>query len=210
MSFIDERSQSQIPSAIGCITPAQLPRRTNATALLRIPRRLLKESVWTKVIVGEQRESALLTCNPFKLWSGRRGLNPQPTAWEAATLPLSYSRSVPGASSGSEYYPEIPRRHASKCALASSPCQYHAPWVVIRTNPEHNGERQRPRKIPTGSSSGNPSDVSKDVATCFGSPRARIARPPAPTQLLVHERETMRSISRIATASTAYATKPMR
>jgi hypothetical protein len=27
-----------------------------------------------------------------KLWSGRRGSNPQPTAWEAATLPLSYSR----------------------------------------------------------------------------------------------------------------------
>ena len=30
---------------------------------------------------------------PEKLWSGRRGSNPQPTAWEAATLPLSYSRS---------------------------------------------------------------------------------------------------------------------
>src|SRR5487761_872554 len=27
------------------------------------------------------------------VWSGRRGSNPQPTAWEAATLPLSYSRS---------------------------------------------------------------------------------------------------------------------
>src|SRR6202021_2224495 len=27
-----------------------------------------------------------------KTWSGRRGSNPQPTAWEAATLPLSYSR----------------------------------------------------------------------------------------------------------------------
>lgn len=26
------------------------------------------------------------------IWSGRRGSNPQPTAWEAATLPLSYSR----------------------------------------------------------------------------------------------------------------------
>ncbi len=31
-------------------------------------------------------------CN---LWSGRRGSNPQPTAWEAATLPLSYSRPLP-------------------------------------------------------------------------------------------------------------------
>ncbi len=29
-----------------------------------------------------------------KPWSGRRGSNPQPTAWEAATLPLSYSRPV--------------------------------------------------------------------------------------------------------------------
>ena len=29
------------------------------------------------------------------LWSGRRGSNPQPTAWEAATLPLSYSRPLP-------------------------------------------------------------------------------------------------------------------
>ena len=28
------------------------------------------------------------------IWSGRRGSNPQPTAWEAATLPLSYSRMV--------------------------------------------------------------------------------------------------------------------
>jgi hypothetical protein len=28
------------------------------------------------------------------IWSGRRGSNPQPTAWEAATLPLSYSRFV--------------------------------------------------------------------------------------------------------------------
>src|SRR5260370_37120464 len=39
--------------------------------------------------------------NPFgagkifwKLWSGRRGSNPQPPAWEADALPLSYSRSV--------------------------------------------------------------------------------------------------------------------
>ena len=28
----------------------------------------------------------------IRYWSGRRGSNPQPTAWEAATLPLSYSR----------------------------------------------------------------------------------------------------------------------
>jgi len=27
-----------------------------------------------------------------KIWSGRRGSNPQPPAWEADALPLSYSR----------------------------------------------------------------------------------------------------------------------
>ena len=31
----------------------------------------------------------------YGFWSGRRGSNPQPTAWEAATLPLSYSRFCP-------------------------------------------------------------------------------------------------------------------
>ena len=29
-----------------------------------------------------------------RMWSGRRGSNPRPTAWEAVTLPLSYSRPV--------------------------------------------------------------------------------------------------------------------
>src|SRR5262245_36490714 len=29
----------------------------------------------------------------YKCWSGRRGSNPQLSAWEADTLPLSYSRS---------------------------------------------------------------------------------------------------------------------
>ena len=29
-----------------------------------------------------------------EVWSGRRGSNPRPTAWEAVTLPLSYSRPV--------------------------------------------------------------------------------------------------------------------
>jgi hypothetical protein len=28
----------------------------------------------------------------LKKWSGRRESNPQPTAWKAVTLPLSYSR----------------------------------------------------------------------------------------------------------------------
>ena len=31
---------------------------------------------------------------PLKIWSGKRDLNPRPSAWEADTLPLSYSRSA--------------------------------------------------------------------------------------------------------------------
>ena len=31
--------------------------------------------------------------NLLKIWSGRRESDPQPTAWKAVTLPLSYSRS---------------------------------------------------------------------------------------------------------------------
>ena len=36
----------------------------------------------------------------FEIWSGKRDLNPQPSAWEADTLPLSYSRAVGGKYSG--------------------------------------------------------------------------------------------------------------
>jgi hypothetical protein len=36
--------------------------------------------------------TAALEIRTGQNWSGRRGSNPQPTAWEAATLPLSYSR----------------------------------------------------------------------------------------------------------------------
>jgi hypothetical protein len=39
--------------------------------------------------------SSVLSYETYKSWSGRRGSNPQPTAWEAATLPLSYSRPLP-------------------------------------------------------------------------------------------------------------------
>jgi hypothetical protein len=42
-----------------------------------------------------------------KNWSGRRGSNPQPTAWEAATLPLSYSRSLFFMVKRAFYSPEI-------------------------------------------------------------------------------------------------------
>src|SRR5882757_1951644 len=40
-----------------------------------------------------QRRRPAIGKKEKKNWSGRRGSNPQPTAWEAATLPLSYSRS---------------------------------------------------------------------------------------------------------------------
>ena len=33
-----------------------------------------------------------MACKFLKEWSGRRESNPQPTAWKAVTLPLSYSR----------------------------------------------------------------------------------------------------------------------
>ena len=36
----------------------------------------------------------LITYNPLKFWSGQRDLNPQPSAWEADTLPLSYARNM--------------------------------------------------------------------------------------------------------------------
>ena len=39
---------------------------------------------------------------PTGRWSGRRGSNPRPTAWEAVTLPLSYSRSVYGQKCSSQ------------------------------------------------------------------------------------------------------------
>ena len=32
--------------------------------------------------------------NPLILWSGKRDSNPRPSAWEADTLPLSYSRAA--------------------------------------------------------------------------------------------------------------------
>ena len=43
------------------------------------------------------------------MWSGRRGSNPQPTAWEAATLPLSYSRSVEEILAG-QLFDVMPRK----------------------------------------------------------------------------------------------------
>src|SRR6201999_3311383 len=41
-----------------------------------------------------QRYAVRLRCiaKLLKIWSGRRESDPQPTAWKAVTLPLSYSR----------------------------------------------------------------------------------------------------------------------
>ena len=36
----------------------------------------------------------LLQTTGMRLWSGRRDLNPRQPAWEAGTLPLSYSRII--------------------------------------------------------------------------------------------------------------------
>lgn len=35
-----------------------------------------------------------MTHKRLKYWSGQRDLNPQPSAWEADTLPLSYARNM--------------------------------------------------------------------------------------------------------------------
>src|SRR5208282_4302160 len=40
----------------------------------------------------------------LKLWSGRRGSNPRPTAWKAVTLQLSYSRPRKPAVSSQQIY----------------------------------------------------------------------------------------------------------
>jgi hypothetical protein len=40
----------------------------------------------------------------LEMWSGRRGSNPQPPAWEADALPLSYSRSA------GRVYRKVPQR----------------------------------------------------------------------------------------------------
>ncbi len=41
---------------------------------------------------NKKRHSAIKLSACFLLWSGKRGSNPRPSAWEADTLPLSYSR----------------------------------------------------------------------------------------------------------------------
>ncbi len=52
------------------------------------------------------------------LWSGRRESNPQPTAWKAVTLPLSYSRPA----SGRQRMPRDPQAHLPfLCPLYGKP-----------------------------------------------------------------------------------------
>ena len=44
---------------------------------------------------ANKKALAAINCKGFickLLWSGKRDLNPQPSAWEADTLPLRYSR----------------------------------------------------------------------------------------------------------------------
>ena len=42
--------------------------------------------------VPNKKQVTFFERNLLILWSGKRDLNPQPSAWEADTLPLSYSR----------------------------------------------------------------------------------------------------------------------
>ncbi len=44
---------------------------------------------------GDSFQSSFATYGTFRFfWSGKRDSNPRPSAWEADTLPLSYSRSM--------------------------------------------------------------------------------------------------------------------
>lgn len=44
------------------------------------------------VIRKTKGHTLIAGCDLFFFWSGKRDLNPRPSAWEADTLPLSYSR----------------------------------------------------------------------------------------------------------------------
>src|SRR5437016_9589733 len=53
-----------------------------------------EQTSWMGRKSGFHFQTAKLPWSGSKIerWSGRRGSNPRPTAWEAVTLPLSYSR----------------------------------------------------------------------------------------------------------------------
>ena len=73
-----------------------MPSTAKNSSIFQASRRMLTESR-PKMKLQQRLATALSRNTAGKLrmnnWSGRRGSNPQPTAWEAATLPLSYSRS---------------------------------------------------------------------------------------------------------------------
>src|ERR1700686_1342412 len=61
-------------------------------SIAELPRPIGARSLMSLVNVREGTGRKLRRLN----WSGRRDLNPRPSAWEATALPLSYSRSAIG------------------------------------------------------------------------------------------------------------------
>ena len=110
--WLDKKGPGIFPPSIhqDCTPAARLLSVTSATAggdsfvleeenLLAVSRLLPSTAGYTSnpkpapegVLSGEPAYGSLLL---LEIWSGRRESNPRPTAWEAVTLPLSYSRSV--------------------------------------------------------------------------------------------------------------------
>ncbi len=84
--------------------------------------RLARFSFPTPWQYGRDRVSRLL------LWSGRRGSNPRPTAWEAVTLPLSYSRSPGGPT---RYSSKLRSGHATQGLLERRSSSVPG-WVILK------------------------------------------------------------------------------
>src|ERR1700682_4624669 len=59
-----------------------------------------------------------------RVWSGRRGSNPRPTAWKAVTLPLSYSRLRYAPPLGRSPESEAPLRHRRAHSSLRAPDLY--------------------------------------------------------------------------------------
>jgi hypothetical protein len=53
---------------------------------------LTKDALCQLSYIGEISRQRAVAIRQLRVWSGRRGSNPRPTAWKAVTLPLSYSR----------------------------------------------------------------------------------------------------------------------
>lgn len=58
----------------------------------RLFRRRLRSGRNRRMNTRQKKEPAENSAGSLKKWSGKRDLNPRPPAWEASTLPLSYSR----------------------------------------------------------------------------------------------------------------------